>query len=59
MLFGLRTAIHPVTDLTPANARCQEMLGAAPCFGELFYINFLWADSNWDSLLTVLRLDPN
>ncbi len=39
-LLGLRTVIHPVTDLAAATAWWTELLGFGPYFEEPFYVGF-------------------
>ncbi len=40
MLLGLRSTIYPAPDLAQAKAWYAELLGAAPCFDEPFYVGF-------------------
>ena len=39
-LQGLRTVIHPVTDLDAAKAWWTALLGVAPYFDQPFYVGF-------------------
>ena len=39
-LRGLRTVIHPVTDLAAATSWWTELLGFGPYFDEPFYVGF-------------------
>jgi predicted enzyme related to lactoylglutathione lyase len=39
-LQGLRTVIHPVTDLDAAKAWWTELLGFGPYFDQPFYVGF-------------------
>ena len=39
-LLGLRTVIHPVTDLAAATAWWTDLLGFGPYFEEPFYVGF-------------------
>jgi len=40
MIFGLRTAIYPVSDLTKGKAWYGRVLGIEPYFDEPFYVGF-------------------
>ena len=39
-LHGLRSLIHPVTDVEPAKAWWTDFLGHGPYFDEPFYVGF-------------------
>lgn len=40
MFLGLRSEIHPVSDLAAATSWFSEVLGIEPYFSEVFYVGF-------------------